>query len=402
MSHELIARNRDLEQLKESGHTLRFLDGFLLVEDIPYVNSEEKVLEAALVMRLDLSGNKTVQPSDHVAYWTGEFPYKAEGQKLQALGESPDNQRLSDGTTIKYMFSAKPSDGRYRDYEHKVSTYIELIEREARKVSPKATAQKWKVDREVNHDDVFEYMETASARQNTTDIATKVKGERIAIIGLGGTGSYVLDFVAKTWVREIHLYDDDRFLQHNAFRAPGSAGIEDLEGGPSKVGFHAGRYKRFRKGIVEHKCRIDETNIEELKEYDTVFVCIDGDIIKGRILEICEESGSLCIDTGMGLYRVGDRLGGIIRTTTSEPDQRRHIRENNRIDMAGNAAGEYERNIQIAELNALNAALAVIKWKKIRGVYEDMIREGDSGYVLDGNRIINRDQRGRKAVDAGH
>ena len=399
MSHELIARNRDLERLKESGHTLRFLDGFLMVEEIPYVNSEGKVLEAALVMRLDLSGNRTVQPSDHVAYWTGEFPYKREGQKLQALGESPDNQRLSDGTEIKYMFSAKPSGGRYRDYEHKVRTYIEIVEREAREVSPKSTAQKWRVDREVNPDDVFEFMETASARQNTTDIATKVKGERIAIIGLGGTGSYVLDFVAKTWVREIHLYDGDRFLQHNAFRAPGAAGIEDLEGGPSKVEFHAGRYRKFRKGVVGHKNQIDETNIQELKEYDTVFVCIDGDIIKKRILEICEEAGSVCIDTGMGLYRAGDKLGGIIRTTTSEPDHRRHIGENNRIDMSGNGVGEYERNIQMAELNALNAALAVIKWKKIRGVYEDMIREGDSGYVLDGNRIINRDQRDRKAAD---
>ena len=46
------------------------------------------------------------------------------------------------------------------------------------------------------------------------------------------------------------------------------------------------------------------------------------------------------------------------------------------MDMAGNnAEGEYERNAQLAELNALNAALAVIKWKKIRGVYNDLERE---------------------------
>ena len=395
MSHELIARNKDLKRLKELGYTLRFLDGFLLIEDVPYVNHEGQVMEAALVMQLELSGNKTVQPSDHVVYWTGEFPYKKERQKLQALGESPHNQTLSDGTTLKFLFSAKPKEGRYRDYEHKVMTYIEIIGREARKVSPNATAQKWKVDRDATSDDVFEYMETASARQNATDIAAKVKGEKIAIIGVGGTGSYVLDFVAKTWVKEIHLYDDDRFLQHNAFRAPGAAGIEEIEGGPNKVDFHAERYKKLRKGVVAHKSRIDETNIKELREYDTVFVCIDGDIIKKKILEVCEEVGSVCIDTGMGLYRRGEKLGGIIRITTSEPDQRTHIREKNRIDMAGGGVGEYERNIQMAELNALNAALAVIKWKKIRGVYQDMIREGDSGYVLDGNRIINRDQIGQ-------
>ena len=93
----------------------------------------------------------------------------------------------------------------------------------------------------------------------------------------------------------------------------------------------------------------------------------------------------------MGIYREGGKLGGIVRTTTSEPDQRSHIRAKNRIDMAGGGVGEYERNIQMAELNALNAALAVIKWKKIRGIYQDIVREGDSGYILDGNKIINRD-----------
>ena len=142
MLHELIARNKDLERLKESGYTLRFLDGFLLVEDIPYVNRESHVTEAAFALQLDLSGNNTVQPSDHVAYWTGEFPYKKGGQKLQALGESEHVQKLSDGTTLRYMFSAKPTGGKYRDYEHKVKTYIEIVEREARQVSPEATAQK--------------------------------------------------------------------------------------------------------------------------------------------------------------------------------------------------------------------------------------------------------------------
>ena len=391
MSHALIARNPDLKRLQESGYTLRFLDGFLLIEDIPYITSEADVLEATLVVQLDLSGNDTVQPADHVAYWTGAFPYKKDGQKLLALGKSETNQPLSDGTTITYMFSAKPTEGRYRDYEHKVKTYVEIIEREARQLSPHATAKKWKVDRETQDDNVFEYMETASARQNTVDIAGRLKGEKVAIVGLGGTGSYVLDFVAKTWVREIHLYDDDRFLQHNVFRAPGAAGIEDMEGGPSKVDFHAGRYKKLRKGVIGHPVRIDETNIGELREYDTIFLCIDGHRIKKAILETCEEAGRVCIDTGMGIYREGDKLGGIIRTTTSEPDQRDHIQEKNRIDMAGGGVGEYERNIQMAELNALNAALAVIKWKKIRGIYQDLVREGDSNYILDGNKIINRD-----------
>lgn len=44
------------------------------------------------------------------------------------------------------------------------------------------------------------------------------------------------------------------------------------------------------------------------------------------------------------------------------------------------------------ELNALNAALAVIKWKKRCGFYLDFENEGNSTYVVDSNVIINDDR----------
>ena len=391
MSHALIARNVDLKRIEEYGYTIRFLDGYLLIHDVPYVTSVGEIAEATLAMQLDLSGESTCQPGDHVAYWTGEFPYDGDLQKLEVLGESSHNQFMSNGTKLTYMFSAKPEGGRYRDYEHKVRTYVEIITREARKINSSASAQKWKVAESDSDSSVFAFMETASARQNTSDLASRLEGEIVAIVGLGGTGAYILDYVAKTWVKEIHLYDDDRFLQHNSFRVPGAVAAEELDGGPIKSVFHSERYSRMRRGIFAHPTKIMEENVDELKCYDTVFLCIDGHAIKQSILGVCEDAESVCIDTGMGIYREGDRLGGILRTTTSEPGNRDHVVEKNRIDMAGGDVGEYERNIQLAELNALNAALAVIKWKKIRGVFQDLVYEGDSGYVLDGNKIINRD-----------
>ena len=70
---------------------------------------------------------------------------------------------------------------------------------------------------------MFLYEDTASSRADIVTINSKLKSLRIGIVGLGGTGSYVLDFVAKTPVKEIHLFDGDTFDQHNAFRAPGAA-----------------------------------------------------------------------------------------------------------------------------------------------------------------------------------
>ena len=56
----------------------------------------------------------------------------------------------------------------------------------------------------------------------------KLMNHKVAIIGLGGTGSYILDMLAKTPVSEIHLFDGDDFLTHNAFRSPGAASLDDL------------------------------------------------------------------------------------------------------------------------------------------------------------------------------
>ena len=42
-------------------------------------------------------------------------------------------------------------------------------------------------------------------------------------------------------------------------------------------------------------------------------------------------------------------------------------------------------------MNALNAVLAVIKWKKLRGFYRDLEREHHCTYTTDGNMLLNGD-----------
>ena len=390
MSRALIARNADLRRLEEEGYTLRIVDdAYLLIENVPYVTAQGDVQEGTLVMELTLSGDRTVQPTTHVARWTGEFPYEASGDKLLALiREDATKGLLSESIPPVYQLSAKPDRG-YKNYHHKVTTYVDILSREARCISSDSTAQQWKVvaDRD-DADSVFLFADTASARQNTADLARKLQHEQVAIVGVGGTGSYILDLIAKTWVREIHLFDDDRFLQHNAFRSPGPFSRDELEGGPFKSIFHAERYSRMRKGLIASTTCIDETNVQQLGVFDTVFLCMDGHPIKAQILETCMAHDTLLIDVGMGLYRVNDSIAGVIRTTTFCPEHHHHAEAC--IDLAGDdAPGEYERNAQLAELNALNAALAVIKWKKARGFYNDLTRELNSEYVIDGDKLIN-------------
>ncbi|HYD47573.1 MAG TPA: ThiF family adenylyltransferase [Terriglobales bacterium] len=56
---------------------------------------------------------------------------------------------------------------------------------------------------------VFFYPNMAAAQAGVDAYENKLKLPKIAIVGLGGTGSYILDALAKTPVQEIHLYDND-------------------------------------------------------------------------------------------------------------------------------------------------------------------------------------------------
>jgi len=61
---------------------------------------------------------------------------------------------------------------------------------------------------------------------------------------------------------------------------------------------------------------------------------------------------------------------------------RDHVRAKNRIPLNWGAENEYDKNIQIADLNALNAALAVVAWKKLLGFYHEAPRMHYSTYTI--------------------
>src|SRR5258708_17774893 len=108
---------------------------------------------------------------------------------------------------------------------------------------------------------------------------------------------------------------------------------------------------------------------------DFVFHCLEGDS-KKLLVEKLEEFNRPFIDGRMGVQLVEGALLGVLTVTTSTVEKRDHVRAKNRILFSdGNANNEYSQNIQIADLNALNAALAVIKWKKLFAFYKDFENE---------------------------
>jgi hypothetical protein len=239
---------------------------------------------------------------------------------------------------------------------------------------------------------VFRYLDSATSRARIGAVTDKIRLGKVVIIGLGGTGSYILDAVSKTPVRKIHVYDWDIMLTHNAFRAPGAASLADLAAAPRKVDYFQSKYDAMHRGIVPHPVHIDAANINELGDADFVFIAIDAGPQKRFIIEKLQEFGIPFVDTGMGIYQTGDSLGGVVRTTASAPGNIQHIWDAARISFGEEEEDEYEQNIQVAELNMLNASHAVIKFKKLFGFYTDFELEFSSTYTLDGNHLLNEDQ----------
>ena len=238
---------------------------------------------------------------------------------------------------------------------------------------------------------MFNYIDTASGRVGIGALNDRLASDSVAIIGLGGTGGYILDFVAKTPVAEIRLFDGDEFLQHNAFRAPGAPSIEQLRRAEKKVAYFRDIYSKMHNGITAIEQNLTLDNLQLLDGITFAFLSMDSGKLKEAIVAKLETLGAAFIDVGMGMSAEDLNLTGQLRVTTSTPENRQVFRS--KVPMASQADDDlYATNIQVADLNCLNAVLAVIKWKKLRGFYYDFEQELHSSYTVDGNTLYNEER----------
>ncbi|MER9074269.1 ThiF family adenylyltransferase [Mesorhizobium sp. M0904] len=388
MSHALFNLNPDLKRLRDEGYFVQQRGGYLVMREVPYVDAHRQLRIGTLISSLTLAGDRTRKPDTHVAHWNGDFPCHADGSPIQGIAHQTGAFDLGHGLKATHAFSSKPAEA-YTDYHHKMTSYANIIAGPAAVLNPGTTARTIR-EPEAEEDSVFNYVETASDRVGIGALAERLAGERVAIIGVGGTGGYILDFVAKTPVREIRLFESDEFLTHNAFRAPGAPSLEELREAPKKVEYLKGIYSRMHRNIVAHDVALGPANLELLNSVTFAFLSLDAGDAKRLIVEKLETIGAAFVDVGMGLELDEGSLGGILRVTASTPQKRDHVPQ--RISFVGGGVEDiYASNIQVADLNALNAVLAVVKWKKIRGFYRDLEQEHHCTYTTDGNMLINGD-----------
>lgn len=392
MSPPPIRLSPDLTRLVDEGYDVDVVAGHLVIRRVPYVDRYRRVRRGMLVCRLDLAGDRTVPPTDHFADFAGALPCDASGRPLAGMVHADRARELGGGLKVDHWLCSRPRGREYVDYHEKVTTFVAQISTPAAALDPTASARVGRLVGEREDRSPFCYADTASARSGTGALVERIAGQNVGIVGLGGTGGYVLDLVSKTPVGRIHLYDEGEFLQHSAFRAPGAASAAELAGRPRKVDYFDRRYSAMHKGIVPHAVRIGTSNLDLLHGLDFVFLCLDDAGSKAPIVERLEARGTAFIDVGMGLAATEAGLVGTVRVTTSTPAMRDHVWDRRRIPfMSEPHADPYATSIQVADLNAVNAALAVIRWKRLAGFYVDLAGEHFSAYSIDGNVLVNEE-----------
>jgi ThiF family len=393
LSFDPFGRSKDLARLASDGFELELThEGHLLVKHMPYRTEAGAVGYGTLISAIEMNGDVTVNPvNDHSAWFSGTPPFTAGGKQIiGVIDTSP--QEIATGLTAGCRLSCKRGDGTlYTDNYEKITNYHRILGGPARVLDPEATAITHGPCLVDNADWPFEYVDTASGRAGIGAISDKLGGTKIAIVGLGGTGSYILDLVAKCPVAEIHLFDDDVFSTHNAFRTPGAPDLDQLRGGQKKVLYLAEIYSRMKRGIVPHPYPLTAANAAELNAMSFVFLAMEGGQVKRELVDALEAAQLPFVDSSLGVVKPkhDDRLLATLQINGSTIENRQSLHDHVDFGIL-NDDDPYEANIQIADLNAMNAALAVMWWKKHAGVYHHSTLHHHERLSVSFDRLITK------------
>ncbi|XVX20350.1 ThiF family adenylyltransferase [Actinomycetota bacterium] len=392
MSTGPLALDHDLGRVLDDGFDAVIQGGHLVIRNIPYVRSDRTVGYGFLAYPVAVSGDRVISETDHRIWFGGDAPCNENGTTLTCV--NPEQRVITDELTAQFMLSSKPGPHGYLSQYEKVTAYSRIVSHPAQALDPTVTATPGAAWQEVEDDLPFRYRDTATTRAGLAGLTKMFLSERIAIVGVGGTGGYILDQVAKTPVASITMFDRDYFDNHNAFRAPGAASLEDLRRRPRKVEYFAEVYGRMHTGITPVPEHITEENLHLLDDSTFVFLAMDDATMKPAIIAHLTDRGIPHVDVGMGVEEIDGKLSGLLRTTYKDPGAADGPNSRaNSIPGPAKERDDYSRNIQVSDLNALNAMLAVCRWKRHLGFYADGNAETVALYSIYLNNVTNEDDR---------
>lgn len=371
---ELASRNPYVRDLYELGYDADFVGGYFVLYGLPYLDQAGALQHGDLFTPVNLGAEGVIEPTGtHQVWWCGGKPYGPGGVEL-GIGQSVAAVQIVPGVMTDLAFSLKRLDAHgerrnYVSFQEKIGTYLDVIVGPAMAAHPDATPLRGIERRAQEQGSPLRLPDTSSANYGINDVADRLRGKKVAIIGLGGTGSCILDFVVRTHLEAIVLYDGDKVHVHTLFRIPGVLGKVAI--GKPKVEALAKHYDAWHAGITPVPERITAENVEQLRAFDFVFVAVDDGPSRRFVVDWLSTEGIAYVDCGMGLDRsFGNTLNGMVRITGINRAAYERTVDTPYIPTINPKDAEYRNQAQIIELNALNASMAVIRFKQHFGLYE--------------------------------
>ena len=301
---------------------------------------------------------------------------EADGRVYHADGTPIGNPVNSDGKTWTNISIHKGSQSSPEEDESASA----VVHRYAKQIVGAVSAAGYTEPAALASLDPSHISNTFEARAAIAPVQDRIRGQRIAIIGLGGTGAYLLDLISKTPVSEIHLLDSDRVDWHTLSRAPGAPTAEEIEliraGSLLKFDYYHSKYAAFPPCIHPHPFQVDgpSTFAAFLADHpiDYAFVCIDqfteGDSARqDAVYCAVMEAGIPFIDSSVSIMLEDCAVRGAVTTSAYDAgsDAWKNAIPNARLE---GAAPGY-RNVQLPEVNAAAATFAVMEWRRRTGQY---------------------------------
>lgn len=364
------------QEARRRGWTVGVHHDRIAVSEVPYRKKDGEAGRCQIAVEIEDDGLTMRAPEHGGANHAARLIGVSDGCAYQSSGEPVGNVLWTDGIN-ECVISIKRDDGEYLNAWHALSVYTSRV---AGEVGIEGREQ---VER------VFEFEIAGEDSRDMRIWRDQVRRQRIGIVGLGGVGLWILDLMSKTDVSEIVIWDGDEIEGRNLLRAPGWAGQDAI--GKNKAQFFGEHYQRMRMGITIYPEYWQPYNaMDVLGELDFVFVAVDKTDTRTTLCEILEQIGIPFIDVGMGIELRQGRVGGSCQVFFSGEDPgRRRIgiptAEGERED------GYYE--LQLADLGALNAALAVATWRRHIGQYEGKATDWLMRYWIDNNDLLKKTEQ---------
>ena len=359
------------------GWTIEVHQNQISVGEVPYRKKEGEAGICQLSVEthddgLSMKAPEHASGASHAAKLCGVV----DGRAYRADGEPVGNVLWTDGAN-ECVISIKLDCGEYVNAWHALIVYTVGIAGEV------GVEEREQIER------IFEFEIEGEDARDMRNWRDRARGQRIGIIGVGGVGLWILDLMSKTEVSEISIWDGDEIEGRNLVRAPGWASQDAI--GKNKAEYYGEHYRRMRKGISVHTEYFQPDDpADAFGDLDFVFLAIDKTEIRTALCEKLEQTGVPFVDVGMGIERRQGRVRGSCQVFYSGEDSGRW-----RIGIPTvEGVGEEEYyELQLADLGALNAALAVGTWRRHIEQYEEEKKDWLIRYSIESNELLKRTEQ---------